>query len=284
LAAAPLLPDLSLDERASLDEVRAYLSTDRLGSAYALADLDGEAEVARWWLARRAGEAVAATVVVESLPFRPTFAMGEPGAIGDLFRDALREQRVVVNAPLPSRSFIEQQYRFERVDRMERMVVDAGSFQSNAARAQGLVRLGPEHLDDLIDLYGHVSRSYFTPDRIARQIYFGVFVSGSLVAAAGTHVQAARSGLAAVGNVLTRPAYRSRGMATAVTAAVTEVALEKHRDVVLNVRSDNTPALRVYRGLGYRTHSLFLEGPAVRRAGWERLTQKLFGSNEGGAT
>jgi len=62
-----------------------------------------------------------------------------------------------------------------------------------------------------------------------------------LAAAAGRHVRSRAAGIAAVGNVLTRLAYRNRGMATSVTSAVTEAALEEHRDVVLNVRQDNKP-------------------------------------------
>src|SRR5438477_137558 len=93
----------------------------------------------------------------------------------------------------------------------------------------------------------------------------------ALVSAAGTHVRSEGASIAAVGNVLTRLAYRGRGMATSCTSAVTEAALEQHRDVVLNVRHDNAPAVAVYDRLGYRTHGTFLEGPAVRRAAWERL-------------
>ena len=76
---------------------------------------------------------------------------------------------------------------------------------------------------------------------------------------------------------MSRLAYRNRGMATAVTSAVTEAALEDHRDVVLNVRQDNLPAASVYRRLGFEVHGPFIEGPAVRRAVWDRLTKNLFG-------
>jgi predicted GNAT family acetyltransferase len=96
-----------------------------------------------------------------------------------------------------------------------------------------------------------------------------------LVSAAGTHVRSKRAGLAAVGNVLTRVAYRDRGMATTVTSAVTEAALEEHADVVLNVRQDNSPAIAVYERLGYRVHAPFIEGPAVRRSAFDRLLGRM---------
>src|SRR2546430_1251835 len=89
--------------------------------------------------------------------------------------------------------------------------------------------------DRLMAAYGHAARTSFTPERIRREIYFGIYQGPTLVAAAGTHVRSQRSGIAAVGNVLTRLAYRDRGMATSCTSAVTEAALEEHPDVVLNV-------------------------------------------------
>ena len=108
-----------------------------------------------------------------------------------------------------------------------------------------------------------------------------MFVKGgrSVICPAALHageVKAVQSpaSIAAVGNVLTRLAYRGRGMATSCTSAVTEAALEQHRDVVLNVRHDNAPAVAVYDRLGYRTHGTFLEGPAVRRAAWERRSPR----------
>ena len=280
MTAAPLAPEIQIDEHASAGEAHAFLEQHRIYGAYAIADLDGEAAVARWWIARREQRPLALLLVVESLPFRPTFAVGDPQAIGELVRDGLHETRVLVSAPVPARPGIEAIYRFERCDLMQRMAVDATAFRPRIESP--VTRLGPDQLDDIIELYGHVSRSYFTPERVSREIYYGVYSGRTLVAAAGTHVQSSRSGLAAVGNVLTRPAFRSQGMATSVTSAVTEAALALHRDVVLNVRADNSAAVRVYQGLGYRVHAPFIEGPAIRRAGWERFTHKLFRTNDGG--
>ena len=259
-----------------MDAARAYLERDRLLAAYALADLDSDSlDRARWWVARREGEIVALVIVVESLPFRPCFVTGEPAAAGQLLRDAVHEPRLIVAAPLPVRSAVASVYRFERSDTMHRMVVDAASFEPR--RSHPVVRLDADRLDDVIDLYGNASRTYFTPERLERELYFGVYAGASLVSAAGTHVRSAAAGIAAVGNVLTRLPYRGRGMATACTSAVTSAALPSHRDVVLNVRRDNASAIAVYRRLGYRVHASFVEGPAIRRTGWERLRENIFG-------
>ena len=274
MTAAPSLPEIKIDARASAAEARAFLEGDRLMAAYALADIDQpEIEGARWWIARREGEIAAVVMVVEGLPFRPCFATGASDGLAAIFRDAIREPRVLLATPPRSRGAIEMTYRFERVDHMRRMNVNVNKFRPRIN--QEVRRLRPEDLDAVIDLYGHASRTYFTPERMRREIYFGVYQTDMLVAAAGTHVRSAKSGIAAVGNVLTRLAYRGRGMARSVTSAVTETALEQHRDVVLNVREDNAPAISVYERLGYQTHGQFIEGPAVRRPGWERLLGSL---------
>jgi len=270
MTAAPLVPDIRVDERSPQGEVRSFFERDRLLSAYALADLDrANVDTARWWVARRDRDVVAAALLVEVLPFRPCFGMGETAGLTAIFR-GLREPRLIVAAPPPARLAIEQTYRFERVDRMQRMVVSERSFRPRVSH--DVTRLGPEHLEEVVELYGEASRTYFTAARLEREIYCGIYIDGRIASAAGTHVRSGDAGIAAVGNVLTRMPHRGRGMATSVTSAVTEAALTEHRDVVLNVREDNVAAIPVYERLGYRVHARFLEGPAVRRAPWERIT------------
>ena len=276
MTAAPLMPDIDLDPRAPAAEVRAFFERDRIIAAYALADLDPDnVDRSRWWVARRGEDIVAAALLVEVLPFRPCFAMGEPQALAELFRSGMSEARLILATPPSGRLPIEASYRFERLDVMDRMVVRGDTFRPRVSHT--VTRLTVEQLDDVIDLYGNASRTYFTPARLERELYFGVYAGRQLVAAAGTHVRSDAASIAAVGNVLTRLPYRNRGMATSVTSTVTEAALEMHRDVVLNVRQGNAPAVSVYRRLGYETHGTFVEGPAVRRAVWERLTKNLFG-------
>lgn len=269
MTAAPLLPEIRVEDEAPVADVRAFFERDRLLAAYALADLDpANVDTARWSVARRGAEVAAAVLVVVSMPFRPCFAMGDPEALGAIFR-ALDEGRLILAVPPYARVAVERSYRFERLDSMKRMTVRRDTFRPRAPHAP--VRLGPEHLEDLVDLYGEASRPYFTGRRLEREVYYGVYDGARIVAAAGTHVRSEASRIAAVGNVLTRLGYRGRGLATSVTSAVTQAALGEHEDVVLNVRRENAPAIRVYERLGYATHASFLEGPATRRAPWERI-------------
>ena len=78
---------------------------------------------------------------------------------------------------------------------------------------------------------------------------------------AGTHIVAPHQGVAVVGNVFTLASARNRGLARAVTAAVTEALLSAGCSfVTLTVDPENTPAVRAYHRLGYA------DGPAVIEA------------------
>lgn len=75
-------------------------------------------------------------------------------------------------------------------------------------------------------------------------------VDGEVVAAAGTHFRYAE--LAQLGNVLTAPAHRGRGLARRVTAAVCEALVAMGTPTIsLFVAEDNAPAWRVYESLGF---------------------------------
>jgi predicted GNAT family acetyltransferase len=96
------------------------------------------------------------------------------------------------------------------------------------------------------------------------------------VAAAGTHVITRDQRLAAVGNVLTHRDFRNRGYAKVATSAVTAELLRFCDQVVLNVRSDNPPALAAYQALGYQEHTRFEERLVHRRGTlWDSITLPL---------
>ena len=82
--------------------------------------------------------------------------------------------------------------------------------------------------------------------------------------------------LAAVGNVMTHRDFRNRGYAKVATGAVTQELLRFCDQVVLNVRSDNPPALAAYRALGYREHMRFEERLVHRRGTlWDSIVSPL---------
>jgi len=88
---------------------------------------------------------------------------------------------------------------------------------------------------------------------ITKRVYYAVILDNEIVSVAAACIKLPE--IHVVCNVYTRPEYRSRGYATAVTSAVTRRAVNSGAAVHLCVEVDNEPAIRVYRKLGYRVVS-----------------------------
>jgi ribosomal protein S18 acetylase RimI-like enzyme len=238
--------------------IRSFLERDRLFSAYALADLeDRDTGRAKWGIAR-AGEEVLSLVLEYGGPApQPLFVVGRDDGVEAILRDVIRPSIAYVACLPANQAAVERRYRLESGPQMVRMWVDRTSFHD--AFDPGVERLLPTDAGELNRLYRLGFGSWLPPQAIADGVYYGIRVNGRLVAAAGTHVIGRRARIAVVGNVLTQPEFRGRGYAQATTAAVTAQLLEFCDHVVLNVRSDNPPALNAYRRLGYAEHVRFEE-------------------------
>lgn len=262
--------------RATTDRelLRGFLERDRLFAAYAICDLE-DREFARtgWGVARVGDEVVAVALEYRGLTPQPLFVMGDPDGIAVVLRDVLKP-RVAYLAALPeSLPAVGRHYRIDPSPSMIRMWVDRAAFQPAPAPVE---RLLPVEVSELNRLYQLGFAAWLPSNAIAEGVYFGIRVNGRLVAAAGTHVISRQARLAVVGNVLTHVDHRGRGYAKAVTSAVTADLLRYCDQVVLNVRTDNPPAIAAYRRLGYVEHCRF-EERLVRRttSPWADLTASV---------
>jgi RimJ/RimL family protein N-acetyltransferase len=242
--------------------LRRFLETDRLFAAYALCDLeDREFAKTQWGGAFDGERLVAVAMEYSGLTPQPLFVMGRLDGIEAVLRDVVRPRAAYVAALAESLPAVEAVYRVDPGPAMVRMWVDRPTFRPYPANVQ---RLHPADIGELNRLYQLGFASWLPSTSIAEGVYYGVRVNGRLVAAAGTHVISREARLAVVGNVLTHVDHRGRGYATAVTGAVTQELLRFCDQVVLNVRSDNPPALQAYRRLGYAEHVRFEERLAHR--------------------
>jgi ribosomal protein S18 acetylase RimI-like enzyme len=242
--------------------LRGFLETDRLFAAYALCDLE-EREFAKthWGGAFDGDRLVAVAMEYSGLTPQPLFVMGASDGIEAVLRDVVRPRAAYVAALDESLGAVQRVYRLDPGPAMVRMWVDRARFRPYPADVR---RLLPADIGELNRLYQLGFASWLPSSSIAEGVYYGVRAGGRLVAAAGTHVIGPEARLAVVGNVLTHVDYRGRGYATAVTGAVTQELLRSCDQVVLNVRSDNPPALQAYRRLGYTEHVRFEERLAHR--------------------
>ena len=254
--------------------LREFLARDRLFAAYAICDLDDrEFSRTRWGGAFVGTELVAVALEYAGLSPQPLFVMGRNDGIEAALRDLVKPRAAYVAALPEAMPAVEASYRVEAGPQMVRMWVDRTTFRPYPADTR---RLLPVEVGDLNRLYQLGFASWLGQGAIADGVYYGVRANGHLVAAAGTHVISASARLAVVGNVLTQVEYRGRGYATATTGAVTAELLRFCDQVVLNVRSDNPPALQAYRKLGYQEHIRF-EERLIHRLGspWPSLPGPL---------
>ncbi len=78
---------------------------------------------------------------------------------------------------------------------------------------------------------------------------FGAFVADQLVAMATTHF--ATSDVIEIGNIVTHPDYRRRGLASACTSALAQACFSLAPRVYLMVLAANESAFNAYRALGF---------------------------------
>jgi GNAT superfamily N-acetyltransferase len=243
--------------------LRGFLELDRLFAAYAVCDLDErEFGRARWAVAMAGNHLVAVGMEYTGPTPQSMFVLGHNDGIAAILRDVLRPRAAYISAAPAAIPAVAQAYRIEPGPQMIRMRVDRAAFRPYPAPVE---RLLPVEVGELNRLYQLGFAAWLPAGAVAEGVYFGVRSGGRLVAAAGTHVVSREARMGVVGNVMTHAEYRNRGLAKAVTSAVTAELLRYCDDVVLNVRSDNPPAIAAYRTLGYEEVCRF-EERLIRRS------------------
>ena len=254
--------------------LRSFLERDRLYAAYAICDLEErEFGRTRWGVAQQGEDVVAVALEYSGMTPQPVFLMGDPDGLEAILRDVIRPRAAYLAALPELIPTVEHFYRVDPGPPMVRMWVDKSTFRPYPATVQ---RLLPSEIGDLNRLYQLGFAAWLPSSAISEGVYYGIRVNGTLIAAAGTHVISERARLGVVGNVLTAVDHRGRGFATAVTGAVTAELLRSCDQVVLNVRSDNPPALNAYRRLGFAEYARF-EERLIHRLGspWPDLAARM---------
>ena len=89
--------------------------------------------------------------------------------------------------------------------------------------------------------------------------YFGYFNEDKLIAVAGIHVYSSEYRIAALGNIATHPDFRGSKIAYKLTSALCS-NLKNSVDVIgLNVNSENLPAIKCYKNIGFEIRSSYDE-------------------------
>jgi ribosomal protein S18 acetylase RimI-like enzyme len=114
-------------------------------------------------------------------------------------------------------------------------------------------------LEQINQLAKEVKMVAFSAEEIESMPHVGIFKEDKLVAVAGFHLF--DEGLVEIGNIGTIETERGKGYGKIVSSAVTRLGRQKSEDVYLYVFQGNTPAIKLYEVLGYKTvaHCNFVE-------------------------
>ena len=263
------------------------LSQDPVWAAYAIADLRPDlARHCRW---RVAPDASGLALLYFGLVPPVLLTAGSPAGVAAALTGADLPEELFLSI-LPSHlPAVEQHYQQVVPQKMVRMVLTQG--RQVPAPGQPVRRLARTDECRLKALYRHggdYAPDAFDPCQLEDGYFFGIENGdGTLAAAGGTHVAfrtespspttansnpsrylspvdaTVSQGVAAIGNIYTRPDCRGMGYGSAVTSSISRALQEDgFRVIVLNVDEQNLVARSIYEKLGFDVHCLFFEGLA----------------------
>jgi len=258
------------------EEIRALLETQRAYAATAFGYLEPRIYHRTDWFEGMAGSSRALLLLVSGHAGGVMYAQGAPEALEPALDGVRPFRRSFFTFEAAHETLVRQRFILRQVQYLARMHVQGDRF---TPQESGAVSLSPADVDRINELYSSESGAWISRRQLGEQLYYGVWEDGRLASVAGTQSISRSNGVAVVANVMTHPAYRDRGYATACVGALTAALLREVRDVVLNVAPENAPAIRVYQRLGYREVCRLGEGWAFwrGRSRWDRILAMLYG-------
>jgi GNAT superfamily N-acetyltransferase len=158
-----------------------------------------------------------------------------------------------------SESILSKCYDLRPFGLHDRMALTGKSLlsDSDTSEAEGL---SMSNLSEIMSLFEKAyPGNFFEPRMLETKQYYGIRQSGALVCVAGVHACSVRYRVAALGNIATHPDYRGRGYGRIAAAKVCKSLLNEIDHIGLNVKSDNTSAIRCYEKLGFEAIGSFGE-------------------------
>lgn len=242
--------------------IRRILETDRVWSAYAIADLAPAAFGRCDWYGTEEPPALALLYRAFSVPV--LLAVGGEGELAPVLAALPEEEALYLAVPSFVPRLLAPRYERLEVKSMLRMVLPpAALLPASDPRVE---RLGMRDASAVARLYrdGEAtgeSPEFFGTEMLASGAFHGIRAAGELVAVAGTHVLKPELGVAAIGNVYVRRDSRGRSLGTLVTCATAHDLRQRGiPTIVLNVGESNVAARRSYERLGFGVHMPYVEG------------------------
>ncbi len=237
-------------------QLRALLERDRVWSAYALADLDPKEDEKSSWLFNQ--EAV--VLIYSGLNPSVLFTTGDPQPLQPLIAD-IPSERYIYLLKEEHKDLLGERLQIEEELIMHRMILQPKAFSGvPAGEVAALTSADQPAIEALFAEHPDRPDAYH-PRQLHDRPFFGIWEGDELVSVAGIHIISEWAGIAAVGNVFTRPDLRGEGLGTRATGALVQDLLDSgFKTIVLNVSTENQAAIRCYSKLGFEPHCQYHEG------------------------
>lgn len=245
--------------------LRRHFEKDRVLFGYHLGDLDDFFFNDCQWAAcfDELGRIEENILIYSGLAIPTVLAFG----LGPRFQDLLAEaldllpQRFHCHYQAASRSLLQTQFQEQHLGTHLKMKLRDFRRPDSLPDRGEIVRLDVADKDELAGLYQTAyPDNYFTSRMLQTGKYFGYRLDDRIVAVSGVHVRSDKDGIAIMGNIATAVEHRGQGYGTAVTARLVQELVAEGKQVGLNVKSDNQPAIHCYRKLGFIEVHRYLEG------------------------
>lgn len=270
---------MSIEVLTDREELRRFLTRDRVGNAYLLGDLDpAYLPYCTWFGSREDGELVALLLLYQGLRL-PVVLLASSAAPADqaaTYRSArLRTLLSGLASRLPPRLWIhaweehgpiaEEFFLKTTFKRMIRMGLEREAYERPACSSQLERRVRRlEHKDtaSIVEIYQHFPDNFFEPYLLETGLYFGIERKDQrgLAGIAGIHVHSESYDIAAIGNLVVHPDCRRQGIATAMTSRLLDELFKTVSLVTLNVEEGNVSAIGTYKKFGFAPHRVYFEG------------------------
>jgi len=245
------------------------LRRDPVWGGYALGDLDDRYfERTRWFLADQEGSAL--VMLYEDGPSLSLMTFGKAEGTVRILAQASLPEPFHIHYPEPQHEAIQEQLAVTSEPYL-RYGIQRDTL-ADVPPVEGVEwnRLTKDDVAEAESIYRHYPENFFVPDRVDEGLYMGARIDGRLVAVGGTHVVSAMTRVAALGDIMTEPACRGRGIGARLTWHLCGELFDIVDLIVLNVAEVNIAGRRTYEKVGFGMPVRHYEGHDARSAKKDR--------------
>jgi len=251
------------------DRIQKFLLQDPYLHLYEIGDLQERLfKNITWYAAEENNEIKALSMLYTSLSgsYEPIFFLVE-----NTNKDAEKQLLEQILAKLPQKIYchvskglsgiLKQRYSFEKQYDFIKMKLMGDILVDNCIKYPEFThRINKNDFEFVRDFLKSVNpNAFFNKAMLDTGKFFCIRKNSDILSMAGVHLYTKEFGVAAIGNVATAEEHRGKGYATSVTASLCRDIWKEVKYIGLNVRADNSNAIKAYEKIGFQKHTEYEE-------------------------